>query len=111
MDIKKGDTVEVISGKAKDRGKRGQVLRSLPKSEKIVVEGVNIHKKHTRQQTQTGSGRALQGGTVEFPAPMHHSNVMLVCPKCGKPTRVAHETGGNHGKRVCKACGASMDAK
>lgn len=109
MDIKKGDTVEVISGK--DRGKKGLVLRTLPKEERVVVEGINIHKKHTRQNKQTGSGRTFKGGTVEFPAPMHVSNVMLVCPKCNERSRIRHSPGGEHGGRVCQSCGASIDAR
>jgi large subunit ribosomal protein L24 len=109
VDIKKGDTVEIISGK--DKGKRGQILRSLPKEDRVVVEGINLHKKHTRQNKQTGSGRSIKGGTVEFPAPMHISNVMLVCPKCSEATRVSHTQGGAGARRVCKSCGASLDAK
>jgi large subunit ribosomal protein L24 len=109
VDIKKGDTVQVISGK--DRGKRGLVLRTSPKEDRVVVEGINIHKKHTRQNKQTGSGRSFKGGTIEFPAPMHVSNVMLVCPKCNEPSRMRHTQGGEHGGRVCQSCGASVDAR
>ena len=76
MNIKKGDTIEVLSGK--DRGKRGQVLRVIPREDFVVVEGINLRKKHKRQvQTQ---GRSLTPGIVEFPGPLHLSNVMLVCP-------------------------------
>lgn len=107
MDIKKGDTVEILSGS--DRGKRGLVLRVLPKEDRLVVEGMNLSKKHTRQTTQTGSGAALKGGTVEFPAPLHVSNVMLVCPKCEKATRVTRHVGEDRG-RFCKSCDNPLDA-
>ena len=107
MDIKKGDTVEILSGS--DRGKRGLVLRTLPKAERVVVEGINLAKKHTRQTTKTGSGSAIKGGTVEFPAPMHVSNVMLVCPKCDKPTRVTRRTGDERRGRYCKSCDSPLD--
>jgi large subunit ribosomal protein L24 len=109
VDIKKGDTVEIITGK--DRGKRGLVLRTQPKESRVVVEGINVRKKHTSQNKQTGSGRTMQGGTVEFPGPMHVSNVMLVCPKCSETTRVRHSAGSEHGGRVCPSCGASIDAR
>jgi large subunit ribosomal protein L24 len=108
VDIKKGDTVEVLSGS--DRGKRGVVLRALPKEEKLVVEGVSLRKKHSRQTKQTGSGRAIKGGTVEFPAPIHISNVMLVCPKCDKLTRVTRRSGENGRVRICKSCENPLDA-
>ena len=108
MDIKKGDTVEVLSGG--DRGKRGVVLRALPKDEKLVVEGVNLQKKHSKQTKQTGSGRAIQGGTVEFPAPIHISNVMLVCPKCDKLTRAVRRDGEKGRVRICKSCENPLDA-
>ena len=108
MDIKKGDTVEIISGS--DRGKRGVVLRALPKEDRIVVEGINLRKKHTRQTTQTGSGSSIKGGTVEFPAPVHVSNAMLVCPKCDRLTRVTRRTGEEHYRRYCKSCDNPLDA-
>jgi large subunit ribosomal protein L24 len=109
VDIKKGDTVEIISGP--DRGKRGQILRSNPKEDTVVVEGLNLRKKHSRQQQNTGAGRAIKGGTVEFPAPVHISKVMVVCPKCSKPTRVKHLAGEGRSSRICKSCDASLDAK
>jgi large subunit ribosomal protein L24 len=102
VDIKKGDTVEIISGS--DRGKRGVVLRALPKEDRIVVEGINLRKKHTRQTTQTGSGSSIKGGTVEFPA------AMLVCPKCDRLTRVTRRTGEEHYRRYCKSCDNPLDA-
>lgn len=104
--IKKGDTVEVISGN--DRGVRGAVQWILPKKECIVVSGVNIVKKHQRP---TRAGRAeVQPGVIEFEAPVHLSNVMLVCPQCDEPTRVgfAQQEGGRKA-RVCKRCGEVID--
>ena len=78
--IKKGDTVEVISGRSEDKGKRGEVIRVLPENNRVVVQGVNIRVKHQRQvQSQ---GRTINPGRVRFEAPLHISNVMLVCPKC-----------------------------
>jgi large subunit ribosomal protein L24 len=109
VDIKKGDTVEILIGP--DRGKRGLVLRTQPKADKLVVEGMNLQKKHSRQQTTTGSGRTMKGGTVEFPAAMHISNVMLVCPKCGKATRITRRAGEERRGRYCKSCDSSLDAK
>jgi large subunit ribosomal protein L24 len=109
VDIRKGDSVEIITGP--DRGKRGQVLRAMPKERKVVVEGLNLRKKHSRQQTNTGGGRSLKGGTVEFPAPIHISNVMVICPKCNQPTRVKHLADEGRSVRTCKSCDASLDAK
>ena len=106
MRIKKGDTVQVIRGK--DRGKRGQVLHVLPRAERLVVEGINLRKKHKRQvQTQ---GSALTPGVVEFPAPLHVSAVLLVCPKCGETTRVHRQKQGELWVRVCRHCQAALDA-
>jgi large subunit ribosomal protein L24 len=107
VDIKKGDTVEVISGR--DRGKRGKVERALPKEDRVVVEGINLHKKHSKQTTSTGSGQAMKSGSVEFPAPIHVSNVMLVCPKCDKLTQVTRRAGENRRGRYCKACDSPLD--
>jgi large subunit ribosomal protein L24 len=107
VDIKKGDTVEILTGS--DRGKRGIVLRALPKEDRVVVEGVNLHKKHTRQTTQTGSGSSIKGGLVEFPAPIHISNIMLVCPKCDQATRVTRRAGEERRGRFCKSCDNPLD--
>ncbi len=105
--IRKGDTVEVISGRSEDKGKRGEVIRVLPDENRVVVQGVNIRTKHQRQvQSQ---GRTINPGRVRFEAPMHISNVMLVCPKCGKPTRVSVQRDGETARRVCKHCQASID--
>ncbi len=105
--IRKGDTVEIISGRSEDKGKRGEVIRVLPEENRVVVQGVNVRTKHQRQvQSQ---GRTINPGRVKFEAPMHLSNVMLVCPKCGKPTRVSIQRDGTTARRVCKHCQASID--
>ena len=99
MNVKKGDTVKVISGK--DRGVEAEVLRALPNEGKIVVEGVAVAKKH-QKPTQMGQ----EGGIVDKEMPIDVSNVQLVCPKCGKATRVGHAVDANGKKvRVCKKCG------
>src|SRR5437764_14562174 len=86
LDIHRDDTVQVMSGK--DRGKRGVVVRTVPLQGKIVVKGVNVLKRHTRAGQQKGSTTVRQGGIVDFEAPLDYSNVMLVCNKCDKPTRI-----------------------
>ena len=101
LNVKKGDTVEVLSGK--DKGKQGQVLRAFPAEGKVIVEGVAIVKKATRPSQQN-----QQGGIVEREAAIDASNVALVCPKCGKATRVGHTGEGRDKKRVCKKCGAEF---
>lgn len=108
--IRKGDQVEVISGK--NRGKRGEttrgeVIKVLPRDEQVVIQGINIRKKHQRQ-TQT-KGRTVNPGIVEYEAPLHISNVMLVCPKCNKPTRVGLRREDGTSTRVCKECDADID--
>jgi large subunit ribosomal protein L24 len=103
MNIKKGDTVLIIAGK--DKGKRGTVSRALPQAEKVIVEGLNIVKKHVRPQGQT-----RQGGVIEKAMPLHVSNTMLICTECGEPTRVGHDRrpmGADQKMRpvrVCKKC-------
>ncbi|MFO7624869.1 MAG: 50S ribosomal protein L24 [Anaerolineales bacterium] len=106
LKIRKGDTVEIISGRMEDKGKRGQVIKVLPEKRRVVVQGVNIRKKHQRQ-TQS-QGRTLNPGVIEFEAPMDISNVMLVCPKCDEPTRVAIQRDGEEARRMCKKCGALL---
>jgi large subunit ribosomal protein L24 len=99
--VKKGDTVVVRSGK--DRGARGKVLLTSPRSERVLVEGVNRVKKHTKIQTTTRG--AQEGGIVHQEAAIHVSNVQVVCPHCGEPTRIGHrvdEEGRN--VRVCRKC-------
>ncbi|MBN1146480.1 MAG: 50S ribosomal protein L24 [Anaerolineales bacterium] len=105
--IRKGDTVEVISGRFEDKGKRGEVIRVLPEERRVVVQGVNLRKKHQREvQTQ---GRPLSPGIIEFEAPVSISNVMLVCPVCDKPTRVGILRSEDGVQRVCKSCQAQFD--
>ena len=107
--VKKGDTVEVISGREEDRGKRGEVVKVLPKDTRVVVQGVNMRKKHQRQ-VQTQGRRNLSPGIIEFEGPIHLSNVMVVCPKCDKPTRVGIQR-EEDGKavRICKNCQSLID--
>ncbi len=102
MKIKKGDTVEVIAGK--DRGKRGEVLRVLPAKNRLIIQGLNLRKKHQRGG-QTAAGRQTQPEIVTFEGSMEASNVMLICPKCGERVRVRYkrsETGKP--QRVCPEC-------
>lgn len=105
--IRKGDTVEVISGRLEDKGKRGEVIKVLPDEGRVVVQGVNLRKKHKRQmETQ---GRTINPGIVEFEAALHISNVMLVCPKCNTAVRVAIQRDADKAQRVCKNCQAIID--
>lgn len=104
--IKKGDTVEVVSGN--EYGLRGVVQRVLPKESRIVVAGVNLIKKHQRPM-RAGRGE-IQPGIIEFEAPIHISNVMLVCPECNARTRVGFAQAEDGRKvRVCKACKKTFD--
>jgi large subunit ribosomal protein L24 len=104
--IRKGDTVEIISGRLEDKGKRGQVIRVLPEERRVVVQGINLRKKHQRQvQTQ---GRTLNPGIIEFEGPISISNVMLVCPQCGETTRVGVLRKDEGVMRVCKKCEAQF---
>jgi large subunit ribosomal protein L24 len=100
LDIRSGDTVMVLTGR--DAGKRGTVERILVDEQRIVVSGVNVLKRHTR----AGVRGNVQGGIVDFDAPVAYSNVMLVCPRCDKPTRIG-KTVDSGGQRVsvCKRCG------
>jgi large subunit ribosomal protein L24 len=105
--IRKGDKVEVISGE--DRGVRGIVHRVIPKENRVVVSGVNIVKKHQRPRP-TGGRTQAQVGIIEFEAPIHLSNVMLVCPQCDQRTRVAFGFQEDGRKvRICKKCDAVID--
>jgi large subunit ribosomal protein L24 len=105
--IRKGDTVEVISGKIEEQGKRGEVIKVLPHERRLVVQGVNIHTKHQKQvQTQ---GRTINPGRIKFEAPFDISNVMLVCPKCNEPTRVSVQRDEEGSHRVCKNCASLID--
>ena len=101
MFIKKNDKVVVISGK--DKGKEGKVLSASPKAGKVIVEGVNVASKHMKPKKQ-----GEQGGIIKMETPIYACKVMVVCPKCGKPTRVAHKLDGDKKVRVCKKCGAEL---
>lgn len=105
--IKRGDQVEVITGRTADKGKRGEVLRVFPKSGKIMIQGLNIRTKHQKQVQS--EGRNISPGIVKLEAPMNMSNVMLICKKCNKPTRVGFVREDNKSIRVCKKCGAKLD--
>ena len=107
MKIRKGDKVEVIRGRFEDKGKRGEVIRVILKTSRVVVQDVNMRKKHQSQvQTQ---GRTLSPGIIEFEGSIHVSNVMLVCPKCDEPTRINISRQDGEAIRVCKKCEALID--
>jgi large subunit ribosomal protein L24 len=106
--IRKGDTVEVISGRLEDKGKRGEVINVLLENRRIVVQGVNIRTKH-QKQVQTQAGRNINPGRIQFEGPIDISNVMLVCPKCGEAARVAVQRDEDGARRVCKNCQALID--
>jgi large subunit ribosomal protein L24 len=104
--IKKGDTVEVIAGK--DLGERGEVIAVLPKKNRVVVSGVNTGKKH--QKARQAGRQQVPAQIIEFDAPLHLSNVMLVCTSCEEKTRVGFRVREDGFKtRVCKKCGADID--
>lgn len=101
MKIKKGDQVEIIAGK--DRGKRGKVVRVYPQTDKVVVEGLNLMKRHIKARRE-----GQKGERVEKAAPLHVSNVMLVCPDTGKPTRIGYRIEGGEKVRVSKRSGKTI---
>ena len=98
MKIKKGDTVQVLSGN--DKGKTGEVLEVIPKLQKVIVKGVNIRKKHVKPRKQ-----GEEGGIIPVECSIHSSKVNVVCPKCNKATRVGMIKEGKDKIRVCKKCG------
>lgn len=103
LHVKQGDTVEVILGK--DKGKKGKVLTAMPKEGRVLVEGVNMISKHTKPR-----GQGQPGGIIKQEGKIHASNVMLVCRKCGKKTRLAHKILKDGSKvRVCKNCGETFN--
>jgi large subunit ribosomal protein L24 len=106
--IRKGDTVEVISGRLEDKGKRGEVINVVIRDRRVVVQGVNIRTKHKRQ-VQTQAGRQLKPGRIQFEATIDISNVMLVCPKCSEAARVGIQRDDNGSHRVCKNCKNLID--
>jgi len=106
--IRKGDTVEIISGRLEDKGKRGEVINVLLENRRVVVQGVNIRTKH-QKQVQTQAGRNINPGRIQFEGPIDISNVMLVCPKCKETTRVSVQRIEDGVHRVCKNCQALLD--
>ena len=107
MRIKKGDQVEVITGKELNKGKRGEVIKVLPKENRVVVQGINLLTKHQRQVQS--EGKTVNPGIVKFEGPIHASNVMVVCKKCNKTTRIGITREGGEAVRVCKKCGGLLD--
>ena len=118
MKVKKGDTVQILTGK--DRGKRGRVIEARPSERRVIVENLNVAKRHTkprpiRDSSRMGGAQIVPGGIMDKPAPIPVSNVMVVCPVCGNPTRVGMSAkeakGGTIHVRVCKreGCGQELD--
>lgn len=102
LNVKKDDTVVVLSGREKD--KKGKVIATLPKEGKVVIEGVNVVSRHTKPRKQ-----GEEGGILEKEAPLYACKVMRVCPKCGEPTRTAHQILADGTKvRKCKKCGETI---
>ncbi|MBQ9297904.1 MAG: 50S ribosomal protein L24 [Clostridia bacterium] len=101
MRIKKGDTVQVLSGN--DKGKTGEVLEVLPKAEKVIAKGINVRKKHVKPRKQ-----GEEGGILSVESAIHASKLAVVCPKCNKPTRIGIVIENGEKSRVCKKCGAKL---
>lgn len=101
MKIKKGDTIQVITGK--DTGRTGKVDRVYPKSEKVLVESINMYKKHMQKSEQMP-----KGGVVDMPRPLTVSNVMFVCPKCKKMSRIGFKITDKKKVRICKKCNKAV---
>lgn len=99
MRVKKGDKVKVLSGN--DKGKTGEVIEVIPKTMKVVIKGVNIRKKHIKPKKQ-----GEEGGIIPVECPVHSAIVAVVCPKCGKATRIGYAEEKGEKVRVCKKCGA-----
>ena len=103
LHVKTGDRVIVTAGK--DKGKTGNVKKSIPSESKVIVEGVNMVTKAQKANPMLG----IQGGLNKIEAPLNSSNVMVVCPSCEKPTKVGHEVKDGKKVRVCKKCGEKLD--
>ncbi len=101
MKLKKGDQVLIIKGK--DKGKKGKILRGFPAESKVLIEGVNIKKKHQKPKREGEKGQI-----VEVPSPLPVSKLKLICPKCGKPTRVGFKVRNKNKYRICKKCGEEI---
>ena len=102
LHVKKGDTVVVLSGK--DKGKQGKIITAMPRTGKVVVEGVNKVKRHSKP-----SLKVPNGGIITKEMPLHACKVQLVCPACNKPTRVGHKDVNGKNARVCKKCGEVIE--
>ena len=102
LNVKKGDSVFILSGK--DKGKSGKVLKSITKNGKIVVEDINVVKRH-----QKPTQKVRQGGMVEKPMPLPSCKVMLICLRCGKPSKIRRVTEQGKSVRRCKRCGETID--
>ena len=118
MKVKKGDTVQILTGK--DRGKRGRVIEARPSERRVIVENLNVAKRHTRPRpirdsSRMGGTQIVPGGILDKPAPVPVSNVMVVCPTCNRATRVGYEfretKDGPRKVRVCRRadCGEVLD--
>ena len=118
MKVKEGDLVQILTGK--DRGKRGRVIEARPSERRVIVENLNVSKRHTkpkpiRDSSRMGGAQIVPGGIMDRPAPVPVSNVMVVCPVCGNPTRVGiaerEAKGSRFRVRVCKreGCGEGLD--
>ena len=104
MRLRKNDVVQVIAGR--DAGKQGKILKVIPEKNRVIVQGVGFTKKHTRPNPQ----RNIKGGIAEREAPIHASNVMVVCGECGERTRIGSKTLADGGKaRICRKCGGVLD--
>lgn len=101
MRIKKGDTVKILSGN--DKGKTGEVLEIIPKTERIIVKGINVRKKHVKARKQ-----GEESGIISVECPIHSSKVNVVCSKCGKATRIQYKIEKDEKVRVCQKCGAKI---
>ncbi len=101
MKIRKNDQIKIIAGK--DRGKSGKVLKVFAAEGKILVEGLNLIKKHVRPRKEGEKGQR-----IEIPARINSSNALVVCPKCGKATRVSHKKSGDNKMRACRKCGSDI---
>ncbi|MDD3661915.1 MAG: 50S ribosomal protein L24 [Candidatus Dojkabacteria bacterium] len=102
MKVRKGDTVKVMIGK--DAGRQGRVVKVLPEEDRVVIEGMNVYKKHVR-----GDGRNRQSAIIEISKPVHVSNVMVICGSCGKASRIRFSVDGGRKTRMCVKCGGRLD--
>lgn len=102
LHVKKGDTVQILAGK--DKGKQGKIISAFPKNSKVIVEGINKVKRHSKP-----SLKVPNGGIISKEMPIHSCKVQLVCPACNKPTRIAHKSVNGKNARVCKKCGEVIE--